>query len=100
MNGEIVMHDPIFISSDYYVKMLLNIANKYELEQCDQKTISSLREDIMHVVIDAKVNQRNISELFPIDIDCGNNIRLKIYQNGEIYKHDNGNISYLHGKYF
>ena len=96
MNGEIVMHDPIFISSNYYVKMLLNIVNKYELEQCDQKTISSLREDIMHAVIDA----RNISELFPIDIDCGNNIRLKIYQNGEIYKHDNGNISYLPGKYF
>ena len=94
-----IMNKEQHASKDYYADFIVTLLKNYELKQCGPREIHSLRHDIRNVVINANIAKVDIHDLFPITVNCGSGIYLKLYQNGEVYLFGNNHVSYLHGEF-
>ena len=89
-------------SRDYFIRYIQKeIFDEYELKVLDNITIASMRDDLYTPIMLCKENNIDIHDLFPIEVNGGGDIKLKFYQNGEVYKHDGfeNKIVYLHRSY-
>ena len=88
-------------SVSYYENMLRDLISKYVHNVYDSKTIYEIRNNIQIAVRYAKACNVDISKLFPIIINCSEDINLKFYQNGEVHKYNKfeNNIVYLYKSY-
>ena len=85
-------------TKQYFRKYLIKLlTDKYKFEVMNASNRESIVTEINAINKLATEYNVDIHDIFPIIVDCGAGIRVKFYQNGDVYLYgDNGCVACLH----